>query len=171
MDSYRRTRQSLETLATLSLPNLWYRIYTTMPGPLLVVVDTNVLVAGLRSRNGTAFKLLSLIGQNRFKICLSVPVVIEYEDVLLAQLEHLHFSEADVRDFLDYLCSVGRHQAVHYLWRPYLRDAKDDLFLEVAVAGNCDAIITYNLRDFGGADKFGVRILTPGDFLQHIGGL
>ena len=98
-------------------------------------------------------KLLSLIGQNRFKICLSVPVVIEYEEVLLAQLEHLHFSEGDVRDFLDYLCSVGRHQAVHYLWRPYLRDAKDDLFLEVAVAGNCDAIITYNLRDFGGADK------------------
>jgi putative PIN family toxin of toxin-antitoxin system len=142
-----------------------------MPVPLLVVVDTNVIVAGLRSRNGAAFKLLSLIGQNRFKICLSVPVVIEYEDVLLAQLEHLHFSEADVRDFLDYLCSVGRHQAVHYLWRPYLRDAKDDLFLEVAVAGNCDAIITYNLRDFGGADKFGVRILTPGDFLQHIGGL
>ena len=50
-------------------------------------------------------------------------------------MEHLHFSEADVRDFLDYLCSVGRHQAVHYLWRPYLRDAKGDLFLEVAVAG------------------------------------
>jgi predicted nucleic acid-binding protein len=90
---------------------------------------------------------------------------------LLAQLKHLHFSEADVRDFLDYLCSVGRHQAVHYLWRPYLRDAKDDLFLEVAVAGNCDAIITYNLRDFAGADKFGVRILTPGDFLQRIGEL
>ena len=88
----------------------------------------NVLVAGLRSRNGAAFKLLSLIGQNRFKICLSVPVVIEYQEVLLAQLEHLHFSEADVRGFLDYLCSVGRHQAVHYLWRPYLRDAKDDLF-------------------------------------------
>ena len=90
---------------------------------------------------------------------------------MLAQLKHLHFSEADVRDFLDYLCSVGRHQAVHYLWRPYLRDAKDDLFLEVAVAGNCDAIITYNLRDFAGADKFRVRILTPGDFLQRIGGL
>jgi predicted nucleic acid-binding protein len=89
----------------------------------------------------------------------------------LGQLEHLRLDESDVHDLLDYFCSVGKHQEVYYLWRPYLRDAKDDLFLEAAVAGNCDAIITYNRRDFGGAEKFGVEILTPGEFLRQIGGL
>ena len=137
----------------------------------LVLLDTNVLVAGLRSRKGAAFRLLSLVGRGYFEICLSVPVVLEYEEVLLDQLEHLHFSESDVHDLLDYFCSVGSHQEIFYLWRPYLRDTKDDLLLEAAVAGNCYAIITFNRRDFVGAERFGVQILTPGEFLRRIGGL
>lgn len=141
-----------------------------MPNPV-VVLDTNVLIAGLRSNRGAAFRLLSLIGTGDFEICLSVPVVLEYEEVLLEQVEELYFTECDLRDLLDYLCSVGKHQEVYFLWRPYLRDTKDDLVLEAAVAGNCDAIITYNRRDFAGAEKFGVRILTPEEFLKRIGGI
>ena len=68
---------------------------------------------------------------------------------------------SELGGFLDYFCSVGRHQEVHYLWRPYLKDPKDDLILEAAVAGSCEAIVTYNRRDFTGAEKFGIRILTP----------
>lgn len=136
-----------------------------------MLLDTNVLVAGLRSKKGAAFKLLSLVGKGDFEICLSVPVVLEYEEVLLDQLEELHFTESDVRDLLNYFCSVGKHQEIYFLWRPYLRDTKDDLVLEAAVAGNCDAIITYNRRDFAGAEKFGVQILTPGEFLKRIGGV
>jgi putative PIN family toxin of toxin-antitoxin system len=135
----------------------------------LVLFDTNVLVAGLRSRNGAAFRLLSLLGRDYFEICLSVPIVLEYEAVLLDQLEELRLTAIDVGDLLDYLCSVGKQQEVHYLWRPYLKDPKDDLILEAAVAGSCEAIITYNRRDFGGSEKFGVRILTPGEFLRRIG--
>jgi predicted nucleic acid-binding protein len=56
-----------------------------------------------------------------------------------------------------------------YLWRPYLKDPKDDLILEAAVAGNCEAIVTYNRRDFTGVEKFGIQILTPGQFLRRIG--
>lgn len=137
----------------------------------LVLLDTNVLVAGLRSRNGAAFRLLSLVGTGHFEICLSVPVVLEYEAVLLGQLEQLLLAASDVCDLLDYFCSVGKQHEVHYLWRPYLRDPKDDLILEAAVAGNCESIITYNRRDFRGAEKFGVKILTPGEFLKRIGGL
>jgi putative PIN family toxin of toxin-antitoxin system len=137
----------------------------------LVLLDTNILVAGLRSRNGAAFKLLSLIGRDYFEICLSVPIVLEYEAVLLDQLEELRLTAIDVGDLLDYLCSVGKQQEVHYLWRPYLKDPKDDLILEAAVAGSCEAIITYNCRDFRGSEKFGVRILTPGEFLRRIGEL
>jgi putative PIN family toxin of toxin-antitoxin system len=137
----------------------------------LVVVDTNVLVAGLRSRNGTAFRLLSLIGKNRFEICVSVPLILEYETVFLDQLDELHLTAHDISDLLDFLCTVSKRQDIHYLWRPYLRDPKDDLVLEVAVAGNCDAIITYNARDFSGSEKFGVQIVAPGEFLKRIGEL
>jgi putative PIN family toxin of toxin-antitoxin system len=134
----------------------------------LVLLDTNVVVTGVRSRNGAAFRLLSLVGTGRFEICLSVPVVLEYETVLL---ERLHLTATDVGDLLDYCCSVAKQQEIHYLWRPYLKDPKDDLILEAAVAGGCGAIITYNRRDFGGAEKFGVRILTPAEFLRRIGEL
>ncbi|HEY3306030.1 MAG TPA: putative toxin-antitoxin system toxin component, PIN family [Candidatus Binatia bacterium] len=136
-----------------------------------MLLDTNVLVSGLRSKKGAAFKLLSMVGKGDFEICLSVPVVLEYEEVLSAQLEELHLADSDVRDLLDYLCSVGKHQEVYFLWRPYLRDAKDDFILEAAVAGDCDAIITYNRRDFAGAEKFDVQILTPAQFLKRIGAL
>lgn len=137
----------------------------------LVLLDTNVLVAGLRSKRGAAFRLFSLIGKGDFEICLSVPIVLEYEEVLLGQLEQLHLAGSDVQDLSDYLCSVGKHQEIYFLWRPYLRDTKDDLLLEAAVTGNCEAIITYNRRDFAGAGKFGVHILTPGEFLGRIGQL
>jgi putative PIN family toxin of toxin-antitoxin system len=136
-----------------------------------VVLDTNVVVTGLRSRKGTAFRLLSLVGKGRFEICLSVPIVLEYETVLLGQLEHLHLTGADIDDLLDYFCSIGKHQEIHYLWRPFLKDPKDDLVLELAVAGNCEVIITYNGRDFAGTERFGIRILTPGQFLRRIGEL
>lgn len=141
-----------------------------MPNPV-VVLDANVLIAGLRSNRGAAFRLLSLIGMGNLEICLSVPVMLEYEEVLLEQLEELCFTECDLRDLLDYLCSVGKHQEVYFLWRPYLRDTKDDLVLEAAVAGNCDAIISYNRRNFAGAEKFGVGILTPEEVLRRIGGV
>ncbi len=137
----------------------------------IVLLDTNVLVAGLRSRNGVAFRLLSLVGTGHFQICLTVPVVLEYETVLLDQVEQLYLTAADVGDLLDYFCSVAKRQEVYYLWRPYLKDPKDDLVLEAAVAGSCEAIITYNRRDFAGAENFGVRILTPGQFLRRIGEL
>lgn len=136
-----------------------------------MLLDTNVLVAGLRSRNGVAFRLLSLVGTGHFQICLSVPVVLEYETVLLDQVEQLYLTAADVGDLLDYFCSVAKQQEVYFLWRPYLKDPKDDLVLEAAVAGSCEAIITYNRRDFAGAENFGIRILTPGQFLRHIGEL
>jgi predicted nucleic acid-binding protein len=63
---------------------------------------------------------------------------------------------------------VAELTEVFFLWRPYLPDPDDDMVLELAVASNCDAIITFNRRDFAGASRFGVRILTPGEFLREI---
>jgi hypothetical protein len=61
-----------------------------MPIPQ-IVIDTNIIVAGIRSRNGSAFRLLTLVGTGRFDIHLSVPLVLEYEEVLFyGRSEHRH---------------------------------------------------------------------------------
>jgi putative PIN family toxin of toxin-antitoxin system len=140
-------------------------IHDTVPR---VVVDTNVIVAGLRSRRGAAFRLLSNIGQGAFEIALSVPLVLEYEDALLrAELTKLGRDPVD--DLLDYFCKVAHLQQIFYLWRPFLPDPKDDMVLELAVAARCEAIVTYNVRDFAEAQKFGVSVLEPAPFLSRVG--
>jgi putative PIN family toxin of toxin-antitoxin system len=132
-----------------------------------VVLDTKVLVAGLRSRRGASFELLSRIGASEdFEINLSVPLVREYEDVLKrnAQLGHLH--AADVDDVLDFLCAVGNSQEIFLLWRPVLRDPDDDMILELAVQAGCSYIVTHNVSDFHGCERFGIQAVTPRDFLE-----
>lgn len=79
-------------------------------------------------------------------------------------------SAGQVGDLVDYVCRVGRKQEVFYLWRPLLRDPKDDMVAEVAVAGGAEAVVTHNSRDFKGLEGFGIRIVTPQEFLRIIGG-
>ena len=136
-----------------------------------IVIDTNVLVAAQRSKRGASAKLISLVGTDRFDIHVSVPLVLEYEEVLLRQRAELNLTQEDVADLIDALCALATHQNIYFLWRPYLRDRKDELVLELAVAAQCDYIITYNQKDFGGADKFGIRVIGPREFLQEIGEL
>jgi putative PIN family toxin of toxin-antitoxin system len=136
----------------------------------MVVIDTNVLVAGLRSRNGTSFRLLKLIGGGHFEIAISVPLVLEYEAVLQRQLPFMEpLTTTDISDFIDYLCAVGKEFNIYYLWRPTLSDPKDEMVLEVAVAANCRHIVTYNTGDFGDAERFGITTVTPWHFLRIIG--
>lgn len=136
-----------------------------------VVIDTNILVAGLRSRRGSAFRLLSLVGMRQFDIHLSVPLVFEYEGVLLRELPHLQVTKEAVEALIDFHCAVATHHPIFFLWRPFLRDPKDDMILELAVKAGCEFIITYNARDFAGVEQFGIRTIEPGAFLQHIGAL
>lgn len=139
--------------------------------PPKIVIDTNVIVAGLRSRNGSAFRLLQLVGSDRFSIHLSVPLVLEYEDVLLRQLPDLSIGASDIQDFIDFHCAVATHHQIFFLWRPYLRDPKDDMVLELAVKADCDSVVTYNTRDFAGIEQFGISAITPAEFLDSIGAL
>jgi predicted nucleic acid-binding protein len=75
----------------------------------------------------------------------------------------------DIQAFLDYLCSEARLQEIFYLWRPHLRHPKDDLVLEAAVAGTCQAIVTHNRRHFEGTVRFGITVLSPAEFLDRLG--
>jgi putative PIN family toxin of toxin-antitoxin system len=133
-----------------------------------IVLDTNVLVSAMRSRRGASFRLVEEIGRRRFEIVVSVPLVVEYEAALL---EHrpASLSPSDVAVVLDYVSSQAHEQEIYYLWRPLLRDPKDDMVLEVAVAGGCGTIMTYNIGDFGGAQRFGIRVVRPLDFMRDIG--
>lgn len=131
-----------------------------------VVLDTNVIVAALRSRQGASFKLLSLLAEDQYEIAISVPLLLEYEDVLARQLPAERFGQREMDDLLDFVCQIAHRQSIFFLWRPCLPDPKDDLVLELAVAARCESIVTHNQRDFAGTEQLGVRIDTPRDFLR-----
>ena len=134
-----------------------------------IVLDTNVLVSALRSRKGASFKIISLIGKNLFQLSISVPLVLEYEAAAKRISELVGLRYSDIDDIVDYICKVAEHREIYYLWRPFLKDPKDDMVLELAVESEADYIVTYNLRDFAGTERFGIRAVTPGRFLREIG--
>jgi putative PIN family toxin of toxin-antitoxin system len=139
--------------------------------PARIVIDTNVVIAAQRSRRGASAKLMSLIGTGLFEIHVSVPLVLEYEEVLLRQRASLGLTHEDVTHLVDALCALAHHQEIHFLWRPYLRDAGDELVLELAVAAGCDYIVTYSQSDFGGTERFGIDVINPKTLLERIGEL
>ena len=132
------------------------------------MLDSNVLVAALRSRQGASFRLLELLRDERFEIAVSVPLVLEYEAVLVRHAVELNLSREAAVAVVDFLCGVAHRQEIHFLWRPSLTDPQDEFILELAVAAGCDAIITHNVRDFVGAKKFKPQVLTPSAFLARM---
>jgi len=142
-----------------------------MNNPPQVVLDTNVIYSGLRSRRGASFKLLSLLGSGKFEIHLSVPLVLEYEEVLQEKRHDLGLAEGDIEDVLNYLCQVAGLHEIHFLWRPRLKDLDDEMTLELAVEAGCDYIVTYNKQDFPGVKTFGIELVTAKELLQKIGAL
>lgn len=136
-----------------------------------IVLDTNVIVSALRSQLGTSYKLLMLIGQSAFEINLTVPVLLEYEDVTKRLLDQIPLTEVEVDDILDYLAGMANERGIFYLWRPFLKDPKDDMILELAVSASCETIVTFNKKDFVGVEQFGIQVMTPKEFLESIGEL
>ena len=134
-----------------------------------IVIDTCVLISALRSRNGASFKLLSLIDSNKFTFSLSVPLVLEYEAVAKRMSRNLGLSHSDIENIIDYLCSVGDHRKVHFLWRPNLKDPSDDFVLELAVEAECSYIVTHNIKDFKDIKKFKLKAVTPQELLRKLG--
>jgi len=137
-----------------------------------IVIDTNVFLSALRSNRGASFLLLMLVGQSSlFDFNLSVPLVLEYEDVAKRPGLVPLLSTQAIDNILDYLCSVARRRTIFFLWRPFLKDPKDDMVLELAVEAQCDYIVTFNRKDFVGCERFGVTVVTPQEFLRRIGAI
>jgi len=140
-----------------------------MKKKMRVIIDTNVVLSALRSLNGASNKLMTLLGTDKFIPCISIGLILEYEDVLSRRIHNLN--KTQVKQFLDYICLVSEHTKIHFLWRPTLKDPSDDMLLELAVAASASYIITYNIVDFREAKKFNIEIIKPKDFLNLIGEL
>ena len=133
-----------------------------------VVLDTDVVIAGLRSPTGASAALLQRVLKGELSILVSVALALEYEAICLLAEHRLAAgaSEDDFRNLLDALLGKAIPVNVHYQWRPQLRDAADEMVLEAAVNGGAHAIISFNHRDYGAApQRFGIQLLTPKDFL------
>lgn len=140
-------------------------------GNMTIILDTNVLVAAVRSPTGAAAEIMRRILQGKIKTVASVPLFMEYEAVLLrpVHLKAARVSAEDVNNLLDVLAGVVVPVEVFYLWRPQLKDANDDMVLEAAVSGQADAVVTFNIRDFlPSAEKFNLKVMTPSDFLKEL---
>jgi len=137
-----------------------------------VVIDTNVIVSSLRSRDGASFRLVSLLGESdKFEINISVALILEYEDAAKRLTGEVPITARAIDDVLDYICEVAHEQRIFFLWRPVLKDLNDDMVLELAVAAGCQFIVTYNKQDFKNLKNFGIKGVSPVEFLTMIGEL
>lgn len=134
-----------------------------------VVIDTNILVAAFRSSLGASFRLLQTLEQRQWRPVISPALALEYESVLKREIHESGLTTMDIDDFLEYFFSRARLVQIYFRWRPVLPDPDDDRILEVAVRTGAP-ILTFNVRDFRGAERFGIRTMTPGDFLVILGG-
>lgn len=135
-----------------------------------VVIDTNIMVSALKSRRGASYYLISNLPSSRFLPVLSVPLYFEYQDVLTRSAMISNYTEVEVIKFLRYICGICHLQEIFYLWRPCLKDPKDDMVLELAVASGSRYVITHNLKDFRESEAFGVKAIGPKEFMKSIGG-
>lgn len=132
-----------------------------------VVLDTSVLVAAARSNSGASYALVSSIPTLEFELCLSVSLYMEWQQVLTRD-ENLSPGRTveDTLNYLRYLAGQAHLQQIHFLWRPFLRDANDDMVLELAFAAGCRYLVTHNVKDFHGAERLGVTVISPREFLK-----
>lgn len=132
-----------------------------------IVLDTSVLVAASRSRNGASFQIVSMLPSPEFEIALSIAVYTEWQAVL-TRPEHLPpgATPDTALGFLRYLASIAHLQDVHFLWRPFLRDPDDDMVVECAVASGSEFIVTHNVKDFRRVEELKMQAVTPAVFLN-----
>lgn len=138
---------------------------------MIVVIDTNVLYQALRSSSGASHFILQLIRNRKITLALSLPVFSEYEDVLKRpdKIKDLGLSTIDIDKILRFLAYISKPITIYYLFRPNLKDEKDNIFIELSLASNSDFIITSNTKDFINSNELkfeDITIVTPAEFVM-----
>lgn len=133
-----------------------------------IILDTNVLFAGLYSSSGASYQILRRIENGSILPVISTTLLFEYEDILKRKQSELDLTDQEIEAILDSICYYSEFQKIYFLWRPYLKDPKDDHVLELAVASQVNTIVTHNIKDFKGLDKFGILAITPKSMLENL---
>jgi len=136
-----------------------------------LVLDTDVVVAAMRSPRGASAAILKAIRSGQATLLLSVPLAMEYE-AICQEAEHRvasGLSAAEANTFVTAVIAMAEPVRTHYLWRPTLRDPNDEMVLEVAINGHADALVSFNLRDYGDVPKrYGIDLLLPRDAIGRV---
>lgn len=139
-----------------------------------LVLDTDVLLSGLRSTIGASRVLLLAVEAGAVTPLVSVATVIEYEAVL-KRMEHLEAARLDAEDvdrFLDDFVAHADHIVPHFRSRPSVRDPDDEIFAELAINGRADALVSFNVADYRPADPVGseldIPVCRPRDVLKRL---
>ena len=143
-------------------------IYAVTVG--VIVIDTNVFVAALRSGGGPSREVIRRSLTGRYQPIFSNALWLEYEDLLGRDVWTEETTDDDRRQVLAALAAASRWIKIFYGWRPNLRDEGDNHLVELAVAGGAEAIVTYNVRDFslGELRWPGLAVLTPPECLEMV---
>lgn len=128
-----------------------------------IVLDTNVLLSGLLSPSGPPGSIVSLVTAGAVRICYDARILVEYRQVLLRPA--FPFTEIQVDSLLDQLQADGDLVAAVPLVER-LQDPEDEIFLEVALSGNAECLVTGNLKHFPEQKRQGVRVESPREFLE-----
>lgn len=134
-----------------------------------VILDTNVVLAALRSRIGASHRLLLTIGDPRWQSVVTPALMYEYEDVARRPGNVPGLSPQDITNILNLIYQQSHRQVVWFSWRPLSADPGDDAILEAAIAGGCDYVVSFNERHLRAAREFGIEVLRPADLLKLIG--
>lgn len=130
------------------------------------MIDTNVLIAALRSSSGASHQILLAADRGDFEVALSVPLLAEYDDVATRSKSGITIPAKAVDAIISRIAMVSHKQPIYYLWRPLLPDPKDDMVLEVAIASGSSHIVTFNHKDLHPAKNFGIAVVKPSEFIQ-----
>ncbi|MBL9177005.1 MAG: putative toxin-antitoxin system toxin component, PIN family [Verrucomicrobiaceae bacterium] len=130
------------------------------------MIDTNVLIAALRSSSGASYQILMAADRGDFQMALSVPLLAEYDDVSSRPDVGITIPASAVDAIIRRIAMVAHRQQIYFLWRPILPDPKDDMVLEVAIASGATHIVTFNRKDLRLAAQFDITVLTPAGFIR-----
>jgi predicted nucleic acid-binding protein len=133
-----------------------------------VILDTNVVLAALRSADGASHRLLLTIGHVRWQSVVTPAIMYEYEDVC-RRCCPTELSQVDVTNILDLIYRESHRQIVWFKWRPISPDPGDDAILEAAIAARCDFVVSFNERHLRPVREFGVEVIRPATLLRLIG--